>query len=368
MENLIDMFKGAVSGQVMKQMGGLLGVEEKKTAGLFENAAGSILGGLMKKADSTQGANDVFDMVKKQDDGILDKLGDLLGGGKEEEFTKQGGGILDGIMGGQKQSTSMIETIAKALGLDKGMIGKLLTMAAPILMGVIGRHVKSKAMDAIGLKGLLGGQKKHVAAALPSGLGQQLGFGNLLGNTTDSVKSAASSTASAASSTANVASKTAGAATEGGGNLMKMLLPLLLLAALIIAGFFILPNLMGGGKKSEPIKVTSKNMEKYQTKIAETMTGLTTSVGDIKDFAGAEAFAPKLKDATDLLSGFDFSGLSADSMKDLKGCMDVSELRDGLKATYDAPYETEGVGEKIRELLAPLFTKFVEVIGGITKM
>ena len=361
MENLIEMFKGAVSGQVMKQMGGLLGVEEKKTSGLFENAAGAILGGLMKKADSEQGARDVFDMVSKQDDGILDKLGDLLGGGKEEEFMKQGGGLLEGIMGGQKQQSSMIGTIASALGLDKGMIGKLLMMAAPVIMGVIGRHIKSKALDAVGLKGLLGGQKKHVAAALPSGLGQQLGFGNLLGNATDSVSNVASSTA-------NAASNTAGAAVEGGSNLMKMLLPLLLLAALIIAGIYLLPQLMSGGdtdkKVIEPVKITSKNMEEYQTKISERLAGLATSVGEIKDVAGAEKFAPELKGATDFLSGFDFSAVSGDGMEGLKKSLNVSKLRTALNKSY----ETEGVGDKIRGILAPLFQKLKVVIDGIVKL
>ena len=357
MENLMDMFKGAVSGQVMKQMGGLLGVEEKKTSGLFENAAGAILGGLMKKADSEQGASDVFDMVSKQDDGILDKLGDLLGGGKEEEFMKQGGGLLEGIMGGQKQQSSMIGTIASALGLDKGMIGKLLMMAAPVIMGVIGRHIKSKALDAVGLKGLLGGQKKHVAAALPGDLGQQLGFGNLLGNATDSVSNVASSTA-------NAASNTAGAAVEGGSNLMKMLLPLLLLAALIIAGIY-LPKLMGGGKKTtEPVKITSKNMEEYQTKISERLTGLATSAGEITDVAGAEKFAPKLKGATDFLSSFDFSAVSGDGMEGLKKSLNVSSLKTALDKTY----ETEGVGDKIRSILAPLFQKLKVVIDGIVKL
>ena len=50
--NIMDLVKGAVSNQVMGQIGGLLGTDAKKTPSLFETAAGSILGGLMKKGST----------------------------------------------------------------------------------------------------------------------------------------------------------------------------------------------------------------------------------------------------------------------------------------------------------------------------
>jgi len=150
--NIMDLVKGAVSDQVMGQIGGLLGTDAKKTPSLFENAAGSILGGLMKKGSTQQGAQDIFGAVQKQDSSVLDKLGDLLGGGDSTDgFQKQGSGILDMVMGGSQQSAGMIGMVAKALGMDKGIVGKLLMMAAPIVMGVIGKHVKNKALDAVGL-------------------------------------------------------------------------------------------------------------------------------------------------------------------------------------------------------------------------
>ena len=50
--NIMDLVKGAVSDQVMGQIGGLLGTDAKKTPSLFETAAGSILGGMMKKGST----------------------------------------------------------------------------------------------------------------------------------------------------------------------------------------------------------------------------------------------------------------------------------------------------------------------------
>ena len=120
--DLMDMVKGAVSKQIMGKIGGMLGTDEKKTSSVFETAAGSILGGLIKKSSTPDGARDVFDMTSKQDDSVLDKLGDILGGGQAgEDFQKTGGGILDGVFGKSNQS-GMLGALAKALGLDEKMV------------------------------------------------------------------------------------------------------------------------------------------------------------------------------------------------------------------------------------------------------
>jgi hypothetical protein len=112
--NIMDMVKGAVTDQVMGQIGGMLGMEDKKkTSSIFDTAMGSILGGMINKSATPEGARDVFDMASKADGGIMDKLGDILGGGGQqmEQVQKAGGGMLDGIFGGSSQSSGIIETI-----------------------------------------------------------------------------------------------------------------------------------------------------------------------------------------------------------------------------------------------------------------
>ena len=59
--NIFDMVKGAVSDQIMGQIGGLLGQSDsKKTSTLFDTAAQSILGGMMKKASNPSGSTRYF--------------------------------------------------------------------------------------------------------------------------------------------------------------------------------------------------------------------------------------------------------------------------------------------------------------------
>ena len=74
-----------------------------------------------------------------------------------------------------------MNVLTKAIGLDSNLVGKLLKMAAPIIMSVIGKYMKSKALDASGLGGLLGEQKQYLGNYLPSSLTSDLGFGRYAG-------------------------------------------------------------------------------------------------------------------------------------------------------------------------------------------
>ena len=246
----MGLLKDAVSQQVMNKIGGMVGLDQSKSSSAFETAAGSILGGLMNKASTPSGAEAVFGAVQKQDTGILDNLGGLLGGdAATDDFQKQGSGILEMVFGGNNSQAQ--QAIGSSLGLGSGMVGKLMAMAAPILMGVIGKYVKNKALDAVGLGSLLGEQKSHLGGLLPANLTSNLGFGDLLGGAGNAASSLAEAATGAASNVAGAASDVAGGvagaasnvagdAAQAGGGLIKMLLPLAILAALLIGGWYFL--------------------------------------------------------------------------------------------------------------------------------
>jgi len=129
-------------------------------------------------------------------------------------------------------------------------MGKLMAMAAPIVMGVIGKHIKNKALDAVGLGNFLGSQKASLGSAMPSQLTSQLGFGNLLGNVTGAGKAAAGAVGDAAGAAAGAAGNAgraaagaagdagraaagaAGDAASGIGGILKLLLPLIIIGGL----------------------------------------------------------------------------------------------------------------------------------------
>ena len=325
--NIMDMVKKAVSDHAMGQIGGMLGMSDtKKTKSTFDTAIGSILGGMMNKSTSQEGAKQVYDMTSKADPGIMDKLGDLLGGGggkQLEQVQKTGGGMLDGIFGGN-QRTSMIDSISKALGLDNSIIGKLLTLAAPMLLGVIAKHVKSAGMDAMGLSGLLGDQKPHVNAALPAGLGQQLGFGNLLASSGAPASSVSNTPRSTpAPTTTATHSKTSDAPKKGPG-LLPILLPLIILGAIAWFAWPSIQKMMNGGGGGGETVVENKNefatmdvsalgdagpkLQKGFTEITSGFTGLAD-----KGAEGAETLKTRITDFSKSIGDMGLADMSADA-------------------------------------------------------
>ena len=355
--NIMDMVKKSISDQVMGKIGGMIGMSDpKKTESTFDTAIGSILGGMMKKSSSPEGAKQVYDIASNADPSIMDRLGDILGGGGEqvEAVQKTGGGMLDGLLGGSQNS--MIQSIAKALGLDKSIIGKLLMFAAPMLMGVIGKHIKSAGMDAVGLTGLLSQQKPHVNAALPSGLTQDLGFGNLFSGAGDLGNSAVNATRGATASATNAASSAANAtgdAAKTGGGLLSILLPLIILGAIGYFAYQPIMNAINKGKEDVGTAVEGSGEftgmdvsalgdagPKLQNGFSEITTGFKglSETGD----DGANALATKITD---------FSGTIGD--------MGLANLPENAK-----PVATTMIGKFI-ETIEGMLDKQNDVIKGI---
>ena len=231
--NLMDTLKEAVSEEIMGKIGGLIGQSGSgETKSLVDTAAGSILGGLMKKASTPGGANDVFQAVEDHDDGVLDRLGDLLDGDDSRvELESSGGRMLDTVFGGQTQG--MAGALAEFLGLDEAMVKKLLAMVAPMVMGIIKRQMKSRSLDSVGLGNLLGEQKDSLANLLPTSLSNSLGFGDML----DSSSNVVGDVVETARDDRKAVAKSSDETTESGGTFLKFVLPLVLLAALVFFGY-----------------------------------------------------------------------------------------------------------------------------------
>jgi len=228
--NLIDMIQDQLGDSVMSQAGKFLGAGESGVKSAMGAAIPTILGSLISKGSTNSGATGILDMLTKgnHDGSIFNNMGSLFGGGDAtNSLVNSGGSILKGLLG--NKMGSVVDMIASVSGLKKGASSSLLSMAAPMVMGMLGRYVKNKALDAIGLSKFLGTQKSHVANALPAGMGNLLGFSG--GNVGDSVRKAATTASHTVEATANE-----------GKSMLSRLLPLALLALLGFGAFWMYNN------------------------------------------------------------------------------------------------------------------------------
>lgn len=178
--DLLGLVKEQLTATVISKVSDFLGESTENTRSALGSAMPSILGGLMQKASTTEGASNLFDVMKSagKDRSLLNNLSDTLGDvTNATKLTSVGGGLLGSIFGDKIGGLTKI--IAGISGIKSGSASSLLSIAAPILMNVIGKQVGSQGMGISGLTSLLMGQKDAVKAALPAGIGSILNVDSL---------------------------------------------------------------------------------------------------------------------------------------------------------------------------------------------
>ena len=169
--NLIEILQGQLGNSLVKQASSFLGETEGKTESAISGILPALLGTMTTKAGNNSGANALFNAIKDggfDGSALTDVAGLFSGGQKTTNLLKSGGGILD-MLAGNKLG-GIVNSIASFSGVSKGSSKSLLSMAAPLLMSVIGKQVKTNNLGVTGLVDLLKGQSGFIQKMMPSGL------------------------------------------------------------------------------------------------------------------------------------------------------------------------------------------------------
>ncbi len=178
--NLLSILKEQLSSAAISKISGFLGETAENTTSALGNALPAILGGLMQKAATTQGTGELLNTIKTggHDGSVFDKLGDVLNDvATTSTLASLGGGLMNNIFG--NKATALSSIIAGVSGIQKGSATSLLNIAAPLVMGVLGKQVTSQGMGVSGLASLLMSQKDYVKDALPAGISSVLNLDSL---------------------------------------------------------------------------------------------------------------------------------------------------------------------------------------------
>jgi len=365
--NLIDLVKDQLSDQVMKSIGGVIGGNDSQNNLAVNSALPGLLSSLTGFGEkSSSNADLMFKGIEKQDDSILDNLGGLLGGDKQNSLIESGGNILTSLLGGGGLA-SLVGSIAGFSGAGKSGTSKLLGLLAPIVFGVIKRKLMGGGgFDVGSLMSMLTGQKSNVAAAMPSGF-------SLMSDTTSNSTANISSNASAA--VENVADRAVDGVTttaKEGSSFIGKLLPLALLAGAGWLGY----NYFMNNKSAEAPAVNTTNVEQVEqatTTAVETqapamsgelldleknlgsaMGAVTTSLGGITDVDSAKAAIPSLTEATGQLGSL--GGVFAKLPEAARGPITkiVSDNMQGIQDMVTKVASIPGVGELIKPVVEKL--------------
>jgi outer membrane protein OmpA-like peptidoglycan-associated protein len=256
-----------------------VGESASATRQVASGAIPAVLGGLIKKASTADGAGMLASMLDRDHDGsMLDDIAGMIAGGKLSSIADMGSSALGSIFSGS------FDSIAAALGGASGVSAKssssIMKMLAPVVLGLVGKQKKSLGLDAGGLAKMLMGQSELVKKALPAGLTGALGLGKL-GDIGSVVNGATDAVAGSGRATAGAARETSVAAANAGGSMLRKLLPF---ALLIGAAVLLWPTLKGCGQRA------SETAESVATATGEMAGGAVdaagNAVGDAANAAG----------------------------------------------------------------------------------
>lgn len=229
--NILSLIQSQLSPQAVSQVSNTVGESPENTKSAIGTAVPAVLGSLLGKANaSPDGATQIFNLLKQGEGGWMDSISGLLSGGAGAAQPAQSGtgSLLNSLLGSKLGPVT--EFIATHCGIRGSSAMSILGMAAPLVMGTLGKQVSSQGLGAAGLGQLLNSQADHLKDALPSGLANTLGVGSLLSGAHDTTRVPTETRPAYAPSP----SVPVGSVAPRPGNALKWAIPLVVAAGLAL--------------------------------------------------------------------------------------------------------------------------------------
>src|SRR5580693_7613360 len=205
--NLVSVVMQFLTPDMIAKIASALGLDRSVAQKAVGGAVPALLASLADVASTPNGARQLSSTLAQQQPGSLESLKSLIGGSGQNTLVETGSSMLSGLFGGGTLDT-MAQTIGKFAGVDGGVSTSLLGMLGPVVLGALGQHQRSAGLDASGLASLLGSQKDQIAAAIPSGLADQLSAAGLLDRAEGSLRGGAAAASAAGNRIASASERT----------------------------------------------------------------------------------------------------------------------------------------------------------------
>lgn len=315
--NLVSVVMQFLTPNMIAKIASGLGLDRSLAQKAIGGAVPALLAGLADVAATPQGARQLGSTLAQQQTGSLESLKSLIGDASPSTLAETGTSMLSGLFGGGVLD-AVAQSVGKFAGLDGATSKSLLGMLGPVVLGTLGQQQRSAGLDASGLASLLSSQKDQIAAAIPTGLADQLSAAGLLDRAAGTVQGGAAAASAAGSRIAGASERTiagAGRATSAASSQ----LPYWLAALAVVGGlaWYMLGRQSVDTVAELPRPAATQPMTGTVGMVAPDLTiggvnlanQVNSSVGTLRsvlptitDAASAQAAMPKLREATTQLN------------------------------------------------------------------
>ena len=154
--DLIRLAEAHLSPALIQRASALVGESQSNTQRALHAAIPALYTGLAAEAGSASGAHRVMEVIDEGGfrEGVT-LIQDRLAKGRGEEVIEGGKALLARLLPGR--SISLSDSLAGTAGVKTSSMSSLLGLAAPLVLGSVGREVQARGLDAPGLAAMLRG-------------------------------------------------------------------------------------------------------------------------------------------------------------------------------------------------------------------
>lgn len=166
MDALTQQLLQQLAGEGVTQISRKIGADEQTTKAALSAALPLLVSALAKNTSKTEGAQSLNQALAKDHDGSI--LNDVPGYLQNPEAAN-GAGILKHVLGPQQPVVE--KGLTKGTGLNTSQVDQVLQIAAPLLLGALGKQQQQAGLDPNGLSAFLGSQKQQDQDSAPDLMG-----------------------------------------------------------------------------------------------------------------------------------------------------------------------------------------------------
>ena len=150
--DLTSLLSSSIGQNLISGAASQLGIEQSKAQSIISIGLPVLMSAIQKNASNPATASGLQNALESKHDGsILENLSGFLGQGDFSDGSK----IIGHLLGGNSQN--VVNAIGQQSGTDSSQVGNVLSMLAPVVMGMMGKQKQEQGLDMNGIAGLVGG-------------------------------------------------------------------------------------------------------------------------------------------------------------------------------------------------------------------
>jgi len=160
--SIIDLLAPVLEGHNVSEVASSLGIDQRQAASALQVVLPTLVAALQRNASSADGLSSLTSALDRGHDGsVLDDIAGVLAG----RGAADGGNILAHILGDRQEPVA--RAVGRSTGLDTASVLKLLSLAAPLVLGAVSRARASQSGAGGSLADVLGGATTQLHRSSP---------------------------------------------------------------------------------------------------------------------------------------------------------------------------------------------------------